>query len=194
MLHYRTLSGEQVTEIIPQLGELRIRVFYDFPYLYEGDLEYEKKYLKIYTKDSRSIVHGVFDDEKLVGATTGMPLIYETEEVRKPFRESGMDENRIFYFGESILLEKYRGHGLGHLFFDIREKHALGNGFETTVFCSVIRPDNHPLKPENYRPNDVFWLKRGYEKQAFSCEMSWRDRGDDTETTKQLQFWMKTWK
>lgn len=192
-LSFRCYYGSEIEEIIPQLGELRIKVFYDFPYLYDGDLTYETEYLKIYTSHPASIVYAVFDGSELVGATTGIPLIFESEEVKKPFRDLNHDLEKIYYFGESILLKNYRGLGLGHRFFDVREKHALLHGFEITTFCSVVRSDNHALKPGDYRSNDAFWSKRGYLKQAFSCHMSWLDRNMDYETKKELQFWAKQW-
>jgi len=193
-LSSRTYLGEQVEEVIPKLGELRIRIFHDFPYLYEGDLEYEKNYLKIYAQDPRSIAHLIFDGERVVGATTGMPLSLQSDEIKQPFQDLGFDLDTIFYFGESILLNEYRGQGFGHVFFDVREKHALHQGFEITTFCSVVRSETHPLKPIGYRPNDGFWKKRGYSKQDFSCKMSWLDRNENHKTSKELQFWLKQWK
>lgn len=193
-MHQETALGSDIAKLIPQLGKLRIRVFHDFPYLYEGSLEYEENYLQVYAKDPLSIAFGVFDGEQLVGATTGMPLIAESKEIQLPFLDRGMNIDGIFYFGESILLPEYRGSGLGHLFFDVREKHALENGFTTTAFCSVIRPENHPLLPTDYRPNDVFWSKRGYKQQDYSCHMSWLDRNETQETEKELIFWTKEWK
>lgn len=186
--------GLEIDELIPQLGQLRIAVFHDFPYLYEGSLEYEQNYLRIYTQNPLSIAFGIFDGEKLVGATTGMPLNAESKEVQQPFIDRGMHVDEIFYFGESILLDPYRGRGIGHLFFDIRETHALNHGFRTTAFCSVVRPENHPLRPVNYRPNTDFWKKRGYIEQDYCCEMSWLDRNETEETKKQLIFWTKEWK
>jgi GNAT superfamily N-acetyltransferase len=180
--------------LIPALGELRIRVFHDFPYLYEGSQEYEENYLQLYTKNPQSIAYVVFDGDKAVGATTGMPLSAESAEIQQPFLDRGLNTKEFFYFGESILLPEYRGRGLGHRFFDVREKHALENGFKATTFCSVVRPENHPLKPEDYRSNDVFWTKRGYTKPDFSCRMSWLDRNESKETEKELIFWTKQWK
>lgn len=193
-LRYETAWGPGIAKLIPPLGQLRIRVFYDFPYLYEGSPEYEENYLQVYTKNPLSIAFGVFDGEQLVGATTGMPLKAESKEIQQPFLDRGMNTDEIFYFGESILLEAYRGQGIGHLFFDVREKHALENGFKTTAFCSVVRPEDHPLRPADYRPNDVFWSKRGYQKQNYSCRMTWLDRNETQETEKELIFWTKEWK
>jgi GNAT superfamily N-acetyltransferase len=191
----RTFLGAEILEIIPQLGALRIRVFYDFPYLYAGDLSYEQAYLKIYSESEQSIVYGLFDGTTLVGATTGMPLSCEDKSIQQPFVDHDANLSEIFYFGESILLPAYRGHGHGHQFFDVRESHALAHGYKQTVFCSVERAIHHPMRPENYVPNDRFWSKRGYTPLPnHRCSLGWVDRGEETETMKTLQFWGKTWK
>ncbi|MNV05367.1 hypothetical protein D3C71_957020 [compost metagenome] len=186
--------GFEIAELIPQLSQLRMDVFHEFPYLYEGSLEYEKNYLQIYTQNPLSLVYAVFDDEQLVGATTGMPLTAESIEIQQPFIDRGLNIQEIFYFGESILLPAYRGQGIGHQFFDIREKHALEHGFRITTFCSVVRPEDHPMRPAAYRPNNDFWKKRGYIEQDYCCQMSWLDRNETKETEKKLIFWQKEWK
>lgn len=193
-LHQELATGKDIAKLIPSLGQLRIRVFYDFPYLYEGSQEYEEKYLQVYTQNPLSIAFGVFDGDNPVGATTGMPLSAESKEIQQPFLDRGLNTDAIFYFGESILLPEYRGQGLGHRFFDVREKHALENGFKITAFCSVVRPEDHPLKPVDYRSNHAFWTKRGYTQQDYSCRMSWLDRNETTETEKELIFWTREWK
>lgn len=193
-LHRELAIGFDIAELIPQLGQLRIDVFHDFPYLYAGSLEYELKYLQAYSQNPLSMAFCVFDGNRLVGATTGMPLSAKSVDIQQPFIDRGLNIDEIFYFGESILLPAYRGRGIGHLFFDVREKHALENGFKVTAFCSVVRPEDHPLRPTDYRPNNDFWKKRGYIEQDYCCCMSWQDRHETGETEKELQFWTKEWK
>jgi GNAT superfamily N-acetyltransferase len=155
-LRYVKASGNEVSNILTDLGNLRIAVFYEFPYLYEGNLEYEKEYLKIYVNTPDSLVFAIYDNDQMIGATTAIPLKHETEEIIKPFIDSGQDIENIFYFGESILLPQYRGLGLGHRFFDEREQHVSSFGnYHTTTFCAVNRHNNHPLKPTDYRTNDA---------------------------------------
>lgn len=192
--HQELLRGEEISKLITPLGQLRIEVFHEFPYLYDGSLEYEKKHLEIYTQSPLSVAFGIFDNDKLIGATTGIPLSTQGIEIQQPFVDRGFDIGKIFYFGESILLPAYRSRGFGHLFFDVREKHALENGFTTTAFCSVVRPENHPFRPIDYRPNNAFWTKRGYTQQDYTCRMSWLDRNETQETEKELIFWTKEWK
>jgi hypothetical protein len=68
----------------------------------------------------------------------------------------------VFYCAESVLLSSCRGQGAGHAFFDRREAHAARLGFGKVAFCGVVRPADHPARPEGYRPLDGFWRARGY--------------------------------
>lgn len=185
--------GPEIASVVEDLGKLRIAVFRDYPYLYEGTLDYEKEYLQIYTQAPRSFLFAVYDGAEMVGATTCIPLADETSDVRLPFEKAGFDINSIFYFGESILLPAYRGLGLGHRFFDEREAHALSFGsYQMTCFCAVERAENHPLKPLGYRPNDVFWTKRGYRKEpALQSTFEWPDIGQTQSTPKKMVYWCR---
>ena len=41
------MTGEEIEYAIDDLARLRIEVFADFPYLYDGDLVYEAQYLRL---------------------------------------------------------------------------------------------------------------------------------------------------
>lgn len=189
-------SGRKILPFVEELAALRIEIFREFPYLYQGDTHYEKTYLHVYTQSPSSLLVLARHNGALVGASTCLPMEDEDVAFQRPFLERNMDLKKIFYFGESILKKEHRGKGLGHVFFEEREKHAkeLIPELDLTVFCSVIRPDYHPSKPSDYRPHDAFWNKRGYQKQeGMICSFPWRDIGDTMESHKNLQFWSKFW-
>ena len=144
--------------------------------------------------DSNSVIVLAFDGNKIVGASTGIPLREETEEVKRPFIAAGYDLDRIFYCGESVLLDEYRGQGAGVAFFEHRETHAKSiDGMQLACFCGVQRPNNHPARPMDYQPLDRFWRNRGYEqKPDLITTFSWKDVGDTKETEKPMMFWMKS--
>jgi GNAT superfamily N-acetyltransferase len=193
-LSYLTVCGHKIATVFDDLAQLRITVFKDFPYLYQGSIDYEKEYLKTYTLAERSMLFAVYSDGRMVGATTCIPLIDETAEVQAPFQQAKFDLATVFYFGESILIPEFRGQGLGNRFFDVRENHAHSFGsFKTTCFCSVVRPEDHPQKPVNYRPLDDFWIKRGYKKEpTLQSQFNWLDIGDSFSTRKQMVYWMRS--
>jgi GNAT superfamily N-acetyltransferase len=185
-------TGSPARPYIPELAKLRMTIFRDFPYLYDGDVHYEEKYLSTYMTSPDSFLVIVFDSEKVVGATTAIPLVQETEEFKKPFLAQGYDLNEIFYFGESLLSPQYRGQGIGAKFFELREEQAKKYGATLTTFCAVERPENHPLRPVNYQPLHAFWRKRGYERQSeLHTTYFWKDIGDEQETAKPMVFWLK---
>jgi len=186
-------SGEALVPYIPELARLRIEVFRDFPYLYDGDLDYEKKYLQTYINNPDSVIVLALDADKVVGASTALPMRDETEELKKPFLAHGYDLNDVFYCSESVLNKNYRGLGIGVRFFEEREAHAADlGGFKHITFCCVERPADHPRRPADYVPLDKFWHKRGYVKhpELTTCYI-WKDLDDTEETPKPMTFWLK---
>ncbi len=193
-LSVKRFSGSDAQPYLQDLARLRIEVFREFPYLYEGSLDYERNYLRTYTGVSNSVVVVAFDGPRVVGASTGLPLSSETEEIRKPFIDHDYDVDRVFYFGESVLEKTYRGQGIGVRFFEEREAHARSlGGFEWTAFCAVQRPDNHPRRPADYVPLDDFWTRRGYRKHPeLNTTFSWQDLDESSASPKPMVFWIKS--
>lgn len=194
MLRIERHCGPELLAYLDDLARLRIRVFRDWPYLYDGDMAYESRYLKTYVEAPGSVVVLAWDGDAIVGASTGIPLVEETDEVRAPFERAGHTLEDIFYLGESVLLPQYRGQGAGVAFFEHREDHARSlGGFKATCFCGVQRPDDHPARPADYVPLDAFWQRRGYRKQlALNTCFSWKEIGEHAESPKPMTFWMKS--
>lgn len=191
-MRVEALTGAALDAALDAVARLRITVFADFPYLYDGDLAYERRYLESYRQSPRAVLVGAFDGECLVGAATGTPLADHADDFAQPFAGSGLDLDKVFYCAESVLLPQWRGRGIGHRFFDLREDHARAHGFSHSAFCAVIRPQDHPRRPADYRPLDAFWHKRGYAPLPGAiAHFSWKDVGEADETRKPLQFWIR---
>lgn len=188
----RALRGPELEAALDEVARLRITVFRDWPYLYDGTLEYERQYLDSYRDNPGALLVGAFHDGRLIGASTSTPMEDHAPEFSAPFRDLGIAPEKILYGAESVLLRPYRGLGLGHRFIDLREAHARALGRSHVAFCSVIRPDDHPARPAGARTNDAFWRGRGYEPlPGVVARFSWKDLGDSEETEKPLQFWMR---
>jgi len=187
------LPGPELGPYLADLARLRIAVFRDFPYLYDGTVEYEEKYLQTYLNSPESIVVLALDGAKVIGASTGLPMEHETEEFKRPFVEHGYDPAKIFYCGESVLLKEYRGKGIYKQFFLGREGQARKLGrFDWCSFCCVQRPADHPLRPADYVPLDAVWSKFGYvQHPELQTTYKWKDVDQAEETAKPMVFWLK---
>lgn len=189
-----SLKGRDIAQHLEDIAALRIEVFREWPYLYQGSMSYEQDYLSTYTDSPDAIAVLALTGKSVVGAATGLPLAHETDEFKRPFIEHGFDPAEVFYCAESILRRPYRGLGLGHRFFDERERHARSlGGLCYSTFCRVARPETHPARPADYIPLDAFWRRRGYEERAdMRTTYAWTDRGDSHSSSKPMVFWIKT--
>lgn len=192
------VNGSALSRYLPDLARLRIRVFREYPYLYDGTEAYEQQYLSTYISSGRAMailaIDSDSDGDHIVGASTGVPMHCETEEFKRPFVDAGIAPETVFYCGESVLLPEYRGQGLYKGFFTGREAYARElDSIDTVCFCGVVRPDTHPLKPEGFQPLDAIWQHFGYRPRPdLIAHYRWKDIDQTDETQHPMMFWLKS--
>lgn len=189
----RRFRGAEVRPWLQSLAALRIAVFAEWPYLYDGDAAYEAEYLATYARSPDSVFVLALAEGEVVGASTGVPLEDEVEAFRAPLRACGIEPATVFYFGESVLLPRWRGRGLGHRFFDEREAFARSLGrFRHAAFCSVVRDLGDPRRPGEYRSLEPFWRKRGYAPlDGAVATLEWKETWHTHASEHRLQFWLR---
>jgi len=92
------VRGAAVLPYLEGVAELRIAVFREFPYLYDGDPAYEREYLRVYAASEKSVIVLALDDGRIVGASTGLPLAESDADFRRPFERAGYPVEEVFYF------------------------------------------------------------------------------------------------
>ncbi len=193
MIELREFAGPDVGPWLADVARLRMTVFRDYPYLYDGSFEYERDYLETYARSRESLFVLAFDGVQVIGASTAVPLADEVDAFRTPFVAQGIDPGQVYYFGESVLLRDYRGRGIGGRFFDAREARARALArFRWTAFCSVVRAHDDPRKPSDHHGNETLWQRRGYAPRAgMRAELAWQEHGHPDPVTHQLAFWLR---
>lgn len=190
-IEIRPLTGVETTARLPDLARLRIAVFREYPYCYDGDGKFERDYLRNFASAPDSAMIAAFDGNDIVGAATASPMWAQNEAVREPFADRGIETANLFYFGESVLLPDYRGQGIGKAFFDLREEHSRRCGAEAASFCTIVRKGRKRRVPDDYRALDGFWMARGYRPlKGLVTSFRWLETGDDTPSDHTMQFWI----
>ena len=180
------------TAALDELARLRIVVFREWPYLYDGTLDYERSYLAHFVEDERAILVVARSGGKVIGAATASPMSSQDEAFIEPARSLGLDIDKLCYFGESVLLPEFRGCGIGHAFFDHRERQALELGASAACFFAVERPAAHPLRPDGARDLSAFWRKRGFRPVDGAVgHYHWKDLDQPTESRHAMRFWLR---
>jgi len=192
-IQLETVVGGALAGYIPDLARLRMTVFREYPYLYDGSEAYEAEYLRTYAASGEAVAVLARDGDSIVGASTGIPLAAETEAFVRPFEALGLDTTTVFYCGESVLLPAWRGRGIYRAFFEARESYARGlGGMSWMSFCGVVRPENHPLRPPRWEPLDAVWRRFGYAPEPkLRTSYAWKDIDQSASTEHPMQFWLK---
>lgn len=186
------VTGARLAAVIPALARLRITVFRDFPYLYDGNAAYEAEYLANFASADGAVIVVARDGAEIVGAATAAPLATQDAAWQAPLDAAGYDIDRTFYFGESVLLASHRRQGIGHAFFDHREAQARARGAAHAAFCSVMRAEDDPARPAHHHPLDLFWGARGYAPlPGVTASFDWKCVGEPSERSHTLQFWAR---
>lgn len=191
--HFEQLKGVEAKKYFTQLAELRMSVFRDYPYLYDGSLEYEQEYLQTYFSTSDSLITVCFANNKIIGMTTNILMRDEEDAFRRPFEDAGYDTDKMSYLGEILLEKPYRGLGLGRTFMQYAQEYALSfSHISHASLCVVLRPEGHPRCPPEYKNLDGFWQKNGYQIQPdIVTYYRWKDVDREEETIKIMQYWIK---
>ncbi|HYR02034.1 MAG TPA: GNAT family N-acetyltransferase [Syntrophobacteria bacterium] len=191
-IFFEKCSGDAVKAHLTELARLRLAIFREYPYLYDGELEHELKYLRIYAEAPGGCTILAVDGNAVVGAVTGAPLCHEIAEFTAPFAASTFPVAEIYYIGELLFSPAYRGQGLGSRLFDMLEEYALSLGTFRFLTCATVeREADHPLCPAGQVPIDRFCLKHGFIKHPeLRASIPWREI-DGVERAHEMVFWVK---
>ncbi|GHG03469.1 N-acetyltransferase [Deinococcus piscis] len=190
---FDSLQGD-FSAVLGEVARLRLTLFREFPYLYEGTAEAEAEYLQTYAQAPGALLILARDRRaggRVVGACTAVPLAHEGEELQAPFRASGLDPAQVLYLGEALLETEYQSLGLGGQMMDRAEAHADALGLPLVAAAMVQRPADHPLKPAGWRSPRRFLERRGYAmRPELDTTLTWQELGEASPSPKPMRFWV----
>jgi GNAT superfamily N-acetyltransferase len=162
-MKFEMIRGHQFESYIDVIADLRIEIFKEYPYLYDGDKATEVDYLKSYSASRSSILVLASDQGRIVGAVTGIPIAEMDAQFLVPFVENHFSVMSIFYLGEMLLLKEYRGKGTGYAMYKMFEDLVRSDQrYEQIAIAEVVRDKSDLRMPENYVPVSKLWEKLGY--------------------------------
>lgn len=185
------LSGRNILPYVNEIACLRKEFYKEYPYLYNTTMDFEIKDITHYASYPESTAIIVFDKDVVVGASTGIPMIYEEDVIQQSFMANNISPDTVFYLADSILRPEYRGLGLYRSFFSHREKVAESLDLRYCSFCCVKRASDDHKRPPKYTPLDSIWQHFDYSKHAgLDIVYAWEET-DGKKHNNILSFWLK---
>lgn len=191
------LFDEEIQNYTDYIAHLRMEAFKPFPYLYAGNLEYERTYIRGYQFAKKAMLATANIDGNIVGISTGIPLNADSEIVsgaKEAFEKENINVEDYYYYGEIIILPEYRGLGLAKKLYEAQDIIVRRWGYRFTSILTVVREADHPLKPQSYQPTDKLWERLGFCWKGLEIAYHWPTIQADRTVKEQkhsLEFWIK---
>jgi GNAT superfamily N-acetyltransferase len=185
-------SGTAIANVLDDLATLRLEIFREYPYLYEGRRKDELDYLGTYAKVVDACAILAYYGSTIIGAATGMPLIHEDAQTLDAFARASLPLGEIYYVGELLFRPAWRNTGLGRKSLARLENHVHSFGSYRMLTCATVeRPDDHPLRPLDYIPITRFLAKTGFARlTGVTTHFKWLET-DGVKRDHSMQFWVK---
>lgn len=188
----KLLTGSNIASCLETLASLRLEIFREYPYLYEGRHEDELCYLKSYAEAPDACVILGMESGTIAGAATGMPLIHEDPQMLEAFSKNSLAVEGFYYVGELLLYQSFRNRGLGSKLLGQMESHIRSLGKYRKLTCAtVVRPEDHPARRQDYIPITRFLAHSGFViLPGVTTSFSWSEN-DGIRRDHPMQFWVK---
>ncbi|MDX8430405.1 MAG: GNAT family N-acetyltransferase [Candidatus Algichlamydia australiensis] len=185
-----SLQGKEILPYLRELARLRMVVFKEWPYLYDGSYDGEEKYLQIYAETQNALFILAIEGGTVIGAVTGIPVSESMEEVQEVFLKKNLPMNKVYYLGEIMLLKEFRNKGTGKKMYLAFEKFLKElKKFEKVVLCEIFRDKSDKRMPTEYKSLTTFWESLGYKRLPnLEASFSYKEMGLSKESSHAMHF------
>jgi predicted GNAT superfamily acetyltransferase len=197
-MKFQVFKGNDIRPYINTVANFRIKIFREYPYLYDGNFEYEEKYLQGYASNPNSLLILVTENNETIGVATSLPLESDSDilsDVEKLFLAQAYKPEDFYYLSEIMIKPGCRHRGIAKKIYQIRVNKALENGFKYLCFAAIIKSKDDPNKPESYFNPAPMWKAMGFvPHDSITIEYNWptiQSNGNSIDKPHKLKFWIK---
>jgi GNAT superfamily N-acetyltransferase len=194
-VEYQSYTGVQITAVIGDVAALRISVFREYPYLYDGNRAYEERYLQGLVRNDRSLVVVARVDGAVIAAATALPLASDAEilaGIDGPFAALGLDAHDHYYYSEIVVDPAHRSRGIAREFYRRREAHARALGYRRVCLAAIEREPGAVAVPSGYFDPAAIWAAMGFVREpSLFVTFRWPTRA--AEGTRDLEHKLVFW-
>lgn len=187
-------TGKDIRHFLESIARFRVVYFKEYPYLYAGNVDYEKKYLGPYTEHPHNFALIIKNAAgKVSGISTAITLSPEAELTSLlKHHLTHLDPKESLYFAETILKPDCREQGLYRKICETREGRARFLGYKKVCFLTVERDPHDPKKPAGYQSPYEMFSHLGYQKTDQLIPFHWPTVLDSTkDASHMMRFWEK---
>jgi GNAT superfamily N-acetyltransferase len=182
----RFLKGSEILPYQEEIAKLNIEVFKEYPYFYDGNLQEQIEFHKIYVNSPEGVAFLAEIDGHCVGVALGIPMTHFLPDYQKALTSKGIFLEGIFYLGEFIIRKDYRHQKIGYQLYEKLKAYAKTK-YKNLLYSEVV-PTSDP--PVGYRSIQTLFKDFSLLPNV-SCEFSWKELGTNQLIPHTMVFWMQ---
>lgn len=197
VLLIEVFKGKEATQYTSVLSEMRVSEFFNFPYLYVGDVEEDYLVTQAYAASDQGMIVVAFKNNQVAGLFSGMPLRTTGSFLERwchVLDKNGVDTVNCYYGGELIVQPDFRKEGIGSALMSRLMQEVEVIKYNKIMWVTSIREHDHPLRPQNYFDIDTVCGKVGAKKMNFTITSPYPTRQADgtvKNANNKLACWIK---
>lgn len=187
------LRGKELLSNISKLTKLRLAIYQEYPYLYEGNSAFEESYLSLFANSNESMLIIAKDNHQIIGAISGLPLDMAQKEIREVFIQSEIEIKDYYALCDVIVLKQYRSKGVGSILCEeFLKQLQKKKRYKKLVLWQIVKAPDDPKRPKSYFSPDGFWQKLGFIKNpGLMCFLKWIEISETKESSHRFEFWLR---
>lgn len=192
-LEIKFLDEEDAEEFLDDFAYLINDEFQNFPYLMAPQEKFNGAVLSRFLKPKTSRIMVGFIKDKPISYSISCGVADEGGFVMEKFQDKKLPLKQYYYVGYMVTNSEYRGKGYFRKLVKEHIRYARSKKYKYAVFLSVQREDDHPERPKDYLPHEVFWKKiKAVKMKDMEIELPW-ERSDTGEVENNiLDVWRVT--
>lgn len=187
------LKGKELLSNIPELTKLRLTIYREYPYLYEGDPLFEESYVSLFANSSDALLIVAKVGNRIVGALSGLPLDSAQKEIQDVFLASKMKLKECYALCDVVVLKEYRNRRVATILYEeFANQLRKMKRYKKVVLWQIVRAQDDPKRPNDYFSPDNFFGKQGFKKHPeYTCVLRWKEISEKEERAHRFEFWLK---
>jgi len=191
---YSVYRNSEVSAYEEPLARLDEVLFYEFPYLYQEPSR-ELQIYRFHVDGALFVVARC--GERIIGIAGGMSAEAKKKYIDLLSQHAEYQAGKSLYVAEVVVDKEFQQQGVGREIMRLYEQAARDMGYTDLYLITVVRSDDHPLKPEVFIDLHAAWQKLGFTPTHITAPWQWSTRcgvpGDEVPITidNMIRLWHK---
>ena len=189
------VTGKAINDCFEAIATLRLMVFSEYPYCYQGSFEDEQKHFGQYTCHEDRSLAVLFEKNQIIGLSTRIPAASALPLLGRAVPElerRGVNIEQHYYVIESMIKQAFRGKKRGQLLYQEHEVFIRRRGYQTN--CLLTLATESTITSVEKKPFTSLWHWLGFKKTAIQTSFTWLTRMFDhlvREQSHVFDFWAR---